>query len=127
MLQASSESETNQARHAIDGDPASIWRTTSEDDQQHLLVDMGRTQTVTGIRYLPPQDPPTEGSVGTFSLYVFDSTDDPGPPIVTGRFARSRAEQELQFESVTGRYFRFDSLGGGQSAVDGCCGTAPSR
>lgn len=107
VLQASSESEANQAPHAIDGDPASIWRTTREDDQQHLLVDMGRTQTVTGIRYLPPQDPPTEGSVGAFSLFVSDSIDDPGPPVVTGRFALSRAEQELQFEPVAGRYFRF--------------------
>jgi hypothetical protein len=97
------------ARHAFDGDIATVWRTTMKGGDpapgQSLLVDMGRVETVTGIRCLPSTD--DQGVIGNFSLYVSKSPDEMGQPVTTGAFTSPINEQEAGFEKVEGRYFRF--------------------
>lgn len=99
------------ARRAFDGDESTVWQADGKDgkpgDSHSLVVDMGRSQTITGIRYLPPLDRNVNGSVGKFSLYVSDSPKMKGTPVATGTFRDDRVEQETGFKKIAGRYFRF--------------------
>lgn len=71
------EREDGTAENAIDGQTANAWVSqwgAAQTPHPHrLLLDLGKTRTVSGIRYVPRQGPPTlPGRIRTYRLFVAD-------------------------------------------------------
>ncbi|MFF1357846.1 exo-alpha-sialidase [Streptomyces sp. NPDC058297] len=68
--------ENGRAANAVDGDPATKWHTAytpSAAPMPHqLTLDLGTTQPISGLRYLPRQDGGGNGDVARFSIEVSD-------------------------------------------------------
>ncbi len=106
----------NSAARAIDGDSATIWHTRWNADQRQphsLTVDMGRTNRIAGLTYLPRQDGLLNGVV---ERYRFETSVDGATwttNITSGSFANIQNNpslQEVSFAPVNARFFRFTSL-----------------
>lgn len=70
--------EDGSAENAIDGNPATIWHTQWSTDSpnhpHHLIIDLGRTETLTGFRYLPrPGGSMVGGRIKDYRIYVGDN------------------------------------------------------
>lgn len=112
VVSASSEQPgEGPAKHAIDGDPATYWHTQwSPNSPRHpheLVVDMGKTQSITGFRYLPRQDGGVNGTVAEYEFSVsLDGTN--WTVVSSGRFAHTAGPTRVRFgTAVDARYFRF--------------------
>lgn len=106
----------NSAARAIDGDSSTIWHTRWNADQRQphsLTVDMGRTNRIAGLTYLPRQDGLLNGVV---ERYRFETSVDGATwttNITSGSFANIQNNpslQEVSFAPVNARFFRFTSL-----------------
>jgi len=104
------------AANAIDGKASTIWQTRLKSDLKlphHLAVDMGSSHRIAGFTYLPRQDGSLDGVVEN---YRFETSVDGRhwtTNVTAGRFGNIRnnpALQEVPFEPVTARYFRFTAL-----------------
>ena len=122
LLSFSSESDGNDklARHAIDSDPTNWWHTNfagKTDSHPHeLVIDLGDTYAVSGLRYLARQDSGWNGSVADCEVSIANSADFAGAPPMAHRFKKSKATQEFTFKKTEGRYLRFrllSEVGGG--------------
>jgi len=104
------------ADQAIDGDSSTFWRSSGYADQSQphsITVDMGAKHHIAGFTYLPRQDGQSEGVV---DRYRFETSTDGAAwttNVVTGSFANIQNNpslQEVSFDAVDARYFRFTSL-----------------
>ncbi len=71
------EREDGSAEHAVDGNPNTYWHTqwsdASPNHPHHLVLDLGRSQTICGMRYLPrPGKGMVGGRIKDYRLYVGD-------------------------------------------------------
>ena len=71
------EREDGSAENALDGDPATYWHTQwsagAPNHPHHLVVDLGKSQTITGLRYLPrPGKGMVGGRIKDYRLYLGD-------------------------------------------------------
>lgn len=114
IVDVSSESSHNgkTGDRAIDGDLRnwwhSHWRDRTPGHPHRLTIDLGSSQAIGGLRYLPRQDGETNGRVNAFAIYVSEDAHQVGCPIVMGQFANNRKQQEIRFKQpATGRYIRF--------------------
>jgi signal transduction histidine kinase len=69
--------EDGSAENALDGNPATYWHTqwsaASPNHPHHLVLDLGHSQTITGLRYLPrPGKGMVGGRIKDYRLYVGD-------------------------------------------------------
>ena len=69
--------EDGAAENAIDGNPATYWHTQWSADApnhpHHLVLDLGKSCTVAGFRYLPrPGGPMSGGRIKDYRVYVGD-------------------------------------------------------
>ncbi|MEV6689035.1 TIM-barrel domain-containing protein [Streptomyces sp. NPDC051130] len=108
--------ENGSATNAFDGDPATIWHTawssgTAAPLPHEVSVDLGARYTVDGLGYLPRQDGGVNGRIGSYEVYVSDTTTDWGPPAATGTFADTAALKRITLPAKTGRYLRLRALG----------------
>ena len=125
------------ARCAIDGDPATIWHTewvsANPPHPHHIVIDLGERLALRGFTYLPRSGSGRSGSGrsgsgrsgsanGTVVRYEFFVSADGtqwGPPAAAGAFGNIRnnpVEQRVLFDSArSGRFIKFKSL----EAVDG--------
>jgi len=105
------------ADYTIDGDPSSIWHTqwsgASPDYPHEIVIDLGKTQTLTGFTYLPRQ----RGDGGVIGEYAFYVSHDPNTwkePVVKGQFGNilnNPILQRVPFKMpVSGRYIRLEAL-----------------
>lgn len=131
LLSCSSESLSNGkvGTNAIDGHPGTVWHTRWADglaEHPHeLVLDLGRSRKVLGIRYLARQDGSWNGTFGRTQLWVGETTDDlSGSPHAEQVLQKIRSEQSIALpQPVTGRYLKIlvlDEVQGGPwaSAAD---------
>ncbi|MBW1595642.1 TIM-barrel domain-containing protein [Streptomyces sp. JJ38] len=106
--------EDGAAANAIDGDRATHWHTAwsnSPDPLPHeIQLDLGARYAVDGLSYLPRQDGGDNGRIGSYEVYVSDTTGDWGSPVATGAFADTAAEKSIALKPKTGRYLRLRAL-----------------
>jgi alpha-L-fucosidase len=101
---------------AIDGDSSTFWHTRWNADQKQphsIIVDMGVSHRIAGFTYLPRQDGLLNGVI---EKYRFETSAD-GVNWTTNIAERAFANiqnnpslQEVSFDPVKARYFRFTSL-----------------
>ncbi len=116
LVRVDSESKFNGklATNAFDGDPKTIWHTKwrggADPPPHEIVIDLGQTHRVEGLRYLPRQDGGVNGMIGDFEVYLGPSPDSFGDPVATGRFEAGAFEQEVRFKPASGRYLRLRVL-----------------
>ncbi len=72
------EKEDGTAENAIDGQTANYWHTqwsaASPNHPHQLILDLGKSQTISGFRYVPRQGPPdAAGRIKDYRIYVGDN------------------------------------------------------
>ena len=91
---------------AIDGNNASIWHTEwsvvagDDGDPAHpheLVLDLGSTQTLSALRYLPRQNSGPNGTIADYEIYISDSTTNWGVPVANGSFEPNQTEKRVAF------------------------------
>ncbi|MEU9104324.1 TIM-barrel domain-containing protein [Streptomyces xanthophaeus] len=107
--------ENGAARNAFDGNPATLWHTawstgTPAPLPHELQIDLGARHTVDGLGYLPRQDGGVNGRIGSYEVYVSDTTADWGSPVATGSFADTAAVKTTALSAKAGRYLRLKAL-----------------
>ena len=115
VVSAESEDANHPASNAIDGNPATFWESSAggNSSSHQITVDMGAVQQIAGFSYLPRQDGVREAIV---QGYRFETSTDGVSwkmDVDAGRFANVRNNpvvQEIPFEAVAARYFRFTAL-----------------
>ncbi|MFT5154483.1 MAG: arylsulfatase A-like enzyme, partial [Planctomycetota bacterium] len=114
IVSFSSENQSNGklARHAIDGDSNTIWHSRfSHDKAEHpheLVIDLGATYSVRGMRYLARQDGGWNGAFGSTEFTLSDSaTGFSKEPQLRASFGKHRTAQAADFKTArVGRYLR---------------------
>ncbi len=104
------------ATAAFDADPATYWRSEfsvyNATHPHELQLNLGGLYTLTGFRYLPPQDGSTAGRINGFALYTSLDGTTWGSPVATGTLANSAAEQSVAFAPTVAQYVRLVSQSG---------------
>ncbi len=110
VVRASSQSGINGklAKHAIDGDPETIWHTQWQSElarhPHELVIDLGGERTIRGFRYLARQDEGWNGTIQKCEFYASATPDDFGEPVTTASFTKSKKSQEAVCEPIKARY-----------------------
>lgn len=107
--------ENGAARNAFDGNSATIWHTawsgsTPAPLPHEIQIDLGARYTADGLGYLPRQDGGANGRIGSYEVYVSDTTTDWGSPVATGTFADTPALKQVPLSAKAGRYLRLKAL-----------------
>jgi hypothetical protein len=107
-------SEELSAENAIDGRPGTFWHTEySQADPEHpheIIIDIGNTRAVAGVRYLPRQDGGINGTVADYAIYLSKDGLAWGEAVATGAFANDTTKKEVLFDTMNARYVRFVAL-----------------
>lgn len=115
VLHASSfEPDYGEGANLADGDPTTIWHTmfsvTVAGYPHWVDFDAGETKTIKGVKYLPRQDGNNTGTVKDYEVYVSNSKEEWGKPVVKGSFKGSSLQTVMFASPVKGRYIRFMAL-----------------
>jgi hypothetical protein len=117
LVRCSSENTANDRRaaYAIDGDPRTVWHSQFTGNlashPHELVIDLGDSYEVRGIRYLARQDSGWNGAFAKTEIYVSDSADDFGDPQLTTTFEKRKTPQSADFPvTARGRYVRIRIL-----------------
>ncbi|MEZ6015411.1 MAG: sulfatase-like hydrolase/transferase [Planctomycetota bacterium] len=116
VVRVSSESSSNGkvARNAFDGDPSTLWHSnwqgTAAKHPHELVLDLGGSVTVRGVRYLARQDGGWNGALAACELTIGDDPDAFPAPQITTTFKKSKDAQTVTCEPVRGRYLRVRAL-----------------
>ena len=101
------------ADYVLDGDLNTFWHTewvrTDPEHPHELWIDMGAAHLLTEFRYQSRQWGNFNGTVKDFELYISNDTSSWGQPFYNGSFEKTRDEQSVSFNAVSGQYFRFVS------------------
>ena len=122
VVRASSENLGNKkfARHAIDGDPLTIWHSqfspVAVQPPHELVIDLGAERTIRGFVYLGRQDSGWNGAVKDIEFSISPSPDNFAAPIVKSTLEKSKVPQTISCEETKGRYVLLRALSahGGQ-------------
>ena len=114
IVAVSSSTPQRHASHAIDGDPKTHWHTSFQPEiKKHpheIVIDLGKTYNVTGVRYLARQDGGWNGALKDVEISVGKKRDDFTALTTKTTFAKSREPQEHNWDAVKGRYVRLRAL-----------------
>ncbi|MCX5394542.1 TIM-barrel domain-containing protein [Streptomyces sp. NBC_00094] len=106
--------ENGAATNAFDGNAGTIWHSrwsTGTSALPHeIQIDLGARYDVDSVTYLPRQDGGVNGRVGSYELYVADSTGSWGSPVATGSFSDIATATKVSFTAKPGRYLRLRAL-----------------
>ncbi|MFJ7067724.1 TIM-barrel domain-containing protein [Streptomyces sp. NPDC101115] len=107
--------ENGAAANAIDGSASTMWHTAYSGGQAAALpheiqIDLGARHDVDSVSYLPRQDGGSNGRIGSYEVYVSDTTASWGSPVATGTWADTATEKKAAFAPKTGRYLRLKAL-----------------
>jgi galactose oxidase len=110
----------NPASNAIDGQAASIWHSewnvaSPPPYPHHITLDMGQTNTVNGLQYLPRQDGNSNGFIGGFEVRLCAGptcTADAnfGAAVATGTWANSALQKTATWTAAPARAVRLRAL-----------------
>ncbi|MDZ5480107.1 M60 family metallopeptidase [Bacillus thuringiensis] len=110
----SEESWRDPASNAIDDNPNTIWHTQWSAPNQYpynLTLDLGKTQTITQVAYLPRQDWSENGIIFNYNIYT--STDGSNYKKVTsGTWENNRAKKFATFEPISAKYVKLEVTNG---------------
>lgn len=110
----SEESWRDPASNAIDDNPNTIWHTQWSAPNQYpynLTLDLGKTQTITQVAYLPRQDWSENGII--FNYNVYTSTDGSNYKKVTsGTWENNRTKKFSTFEPISAKYVKLEVTNG---------------
>ncbi len=100
----------NPAGNAIDGDPATIWHTRWQPQNDpmphHLTIDLGRELKLQGVTYLPRQDM-TNGRIAECEIYCSTAPNAWREPTARVKWANTDELQTVRFpQPVTARYVK---------------------
>ncbi|MHA2889210.1 M60 family metallopeptidase [Bacillus cereus] len=117
IMKASANSEESwgdPASNAIDDNPNTIWHTQWSAPNQYpynLTLDLGKTQTITQVAYLPRQDWSENGII--FNYNVYTSTDGSNYKKVTsGTWENNRTKKSATFEPISAKYVKLEVTNG---------------
>jgi arylsulfatase A-like enzyme len=117
VARVSSENTGNHkfAANAIDGDPTTVWhsRFSGAEPERHpheLVIDLGASHTLRGLRYLARQDDGWNGAIGEMEIAVGDDPDTFGDPVAKATLKKIREPQEVSFPTTTGRYVQIRAV-----------------
>ncbi len=117
IARVSSENTANGrfATNAIDGDPNTLWHTRFSGDgpEKHpheLVIDLGASHRLRGLRYLARQDGGFNGAIRDVEIAVSEDPDAFGEPVAKTTLQKTREPQEIAFEPTGGRYVRIRAL-----------------
>lgn len=103
------------AANAIDGDNASVWRTSANSNGERLphemQIDLGQLVELDGLRYLPPQDGERGGRITDYEIFLSEDARFWGVPVTTGRFADTAGEKRVVFAPRRAQFVRFVARG----------------
>src|ERR1044072_7592100 len=75
-----------------------------------LTIDMHRSTSVSGLRYLPRPAPGINGRIGGYQVHVSSDGTNWGSPGATGTFADTGLEKVVTFKAVTARFVRLTAV-----------------
>ncbi len=111
--------ENGYATNAFDDSRSTFWHTEWQDAQpahpHEIVIELGASYSLTGMRYTPRQDKDQNGMVDAYEFYVSDTPSTWGTAVKTGSFGTTRDATTVTFPAKAGRYIRFVGL----SEVDG--------
>ena len=110
VVRFSSQSGQRFAHTVIDGDPKTHWHTKFspkiEKHPHEIVIDLGKSYTIRGVRYLARQDGGWNGALKDCELFVAQDRDDFGDPVSKHTFKKSKRPQEVVFQPKAGRFVR---------------------
>ncbi|MGE1032752.1 M60 family metallopeptidase [Bacillus sp. BF9-10] len=110
----SEESWRDPASNAIDDNPNTIWHTQWSAPNQYpynLTLDLGKTQTITQVAYLPRQDWSENGIIFNYNIYT--SADGSNYKKVTsGTWENNRTKKFATFEPISAKYVKLEVTNG---------------
>ena len=111
LVAASSQetaSEDGRALNAFDGNPGTFWHSqwsgTVARPPHEIRLDLGKSESIQGFRYLPRQDGGSNGNIGQYEFYTSTDGVNWGGAAATGTFPNNAAEKEVLFTAKAGRY-----------------------
>ncbi len=110
LERVSSESTSNNrhAKHAIDGDPRTVWHTQFMgrlDEHPHeLVIDLGKPRSIRGFRYMARQDGGWNGTFARCEFSVSDSPDEFAEPVAQATLKKTKEAQNVACKPVAGQY-----------------------
>jgi hypothetical protein len=110
------ESENAAGRNVLDNDPTTYWHTKwfrqGPAHPHHIILDLWSVRTVYGIRYLPRQDGPLNGTIVGYQVYISLTPDTwPSTPWMIGSWEATRdGKIALQSLGQQGRYIKLVAL-----------------
>lgn len=97
--------EDGRASNALDGNPDTIWHTQwsagNSPPPHHFIVNLNASVVVGGLRYLPRQSGPVNGTIARFRVYTSTNGSTWGSPVTEGDFNAMgpvRTEKTVRFE-----------------------------
>ena len=89
------------AIYAFDGDPTTFWHTawssSTPSCPHEIQINLGATQAINGIRYLPRQDGEVNGTIAKYAVYVSNDGVNWGNAVAQGTFTKNTTEKEVHF------------------------------
>lgn len=112
---SSEEPDYGEASHLVDDNPSSIWHTmysvTVAKFPHWVDFDMGESKPVKGFTYLPRQGASSTGMIKDYEIYLSDSLEEWGEPVVKGELDSTKDKKTILLDKpATGRYVRFKAL-----------------
>jgi len=111
---ASDEAPACPAEGVLDGNATTIWHSryagTPVPLPHSITIDMGDTQSIAGLSYLPRSDGLKNGNIGRYSVAVSIGGSAWSAPVAAGTWADDTSEKTVTFARVSARYIRLTAL-----------------
>lgn len=117
VASADSEMPANEARNAIDGNPATLWHTPWGEGAtafpHAFTVQLAQPHTLKSCTVLPRQDVEVNGMIKAFEVYASNDGRNWGRPLVKGEFPQDRELKRIFFpRPVTAKFIKLVALSG---------------
>jgi arylsulfatase A-like enzyme len=114
LVRCSSQATSRRALHAFDGNSRTHWHSAFQPKlykhPHELVIDLGTSCSIRGLRYLTRQDTGWNGAIKDCELYVSDTPETVGDFVLKTEFTKTKKPQDALCEPVTGRYLRIKIL-----------------
>ena len=108
-------------KNILDGNPTTMWHTSwytvTTRHPHEFVIDLGRSEVISGFRYLPRQNG-QNGRIKDYEFYLSNSVGDWGTPVSSGQFPNNT---DVQASSFSGNH---EPLLGAIGAQSGSVGQA---
>jgi alpha-L-fucosidase len=105
--------DDEKAGAVLDGDPSTAWHQSKEKKMpQDMVIDLGKDENITGLRYLPDQSVWNPGIIAAYEFYVSDNSID-WKPVGHGEFPNIKNNplwQVVRFIPQKARYIKLRAV-----------------